>query len=195
MVSNHLLRQREDVIGHPKPYSDNVTGSPKKTLHIKSLNFYCPTTKNKPSHLVCRILAENVLSTSSIPLFWSIQQNMTYTYHLCMVYLPTWKPYKSTIHVGKYTIFPCILWDMQIFSCHLSPPTAKRVLHPGALGRAVSGSAETMGSRAAESPPWEDELLLMGTKKFLQALRMPQMVVILPVPTPSKGCQWNSKGW
>ena len=29
-----------------------------------------------------------------------------------LVYLPTWKPWKSTFHVGKYTIVPWILWDL-----------------------------------------------------------------------------------
>ena len=26
-----------------------------------------------------------------------------HTIHVIMIYLPTWKPWKSTIHVGKYT--------------------------------------------------------------------------------------------
>ena len=38
-----------------------------------------------------------------------------------LVYLPTWMvnylhlPYKLTIHVGKYTTFPWILWEIYMF--------------------------------------------------------------------------------
>ena len=31
-----------------------------------------------------------------------------------MEYLPTWKPQNSTIHVGKYAIFPWILLGLDV---------------------------------------------------------------------------------